>query len=78
MQRVPLLRRWEGALAEGVELLGTDRPGGRRLRESQEFFAFMRAETPRMLERWQEHKRRLDTSGRARTLGRTSPSSREE
>ncbi|MDQ3987904.1 MAG: MarR family transcriptional regulator [Actinomycetota bacterium] len=78
LQRVPLLRRWEVALAEGVELLGTDRPGGWRLRETQEFFAFMRAETPRMLERWQEHKRRLDTHEHPRTLGRTSVSSREE
>jgi len=78
MQRVPLLRRWEEALAEGVELLGADRPGGRRLHESREFFAFMRAETPRMLERWQEHKSRLDTSRCARTLGRASVSSREE
>ncbi len=59
MQRVPLLRRWEEAVAEGVAALGVDRAGGRRLRETQEFFAFMREETPRMLERWQEHKRRV-------------------
>jgi predicted transcriptional regulator len=56
LQRVDMLRQWEDRLAEGVELLGPDRPGGRRLRETQEFFAFMRAETVRMIERWREHK----------------------
>ncbi len=59
MQRVPLLRRWEESVAEGVAALGSDRPGGRRLRETQEFFAFIRTDTPRMLQRWQEHKRRV-------------------
>ena len=61
MQREPLLRRWEEGLAEGVQLLGTDRPGGQRLKETQEFFAFLRAELPRLLERWGEHKRTLST-----------------
>jgi DNA-binding transcriptional regulator GbsR (MarR family) len=46
------LRRFEDVLAEGVELLGPDRPAGRRLRETQEFFAFFREELPTLLERW--------------------------
>lgn len=37
----------------------TDRQGGRRLEETREFFAFMRAELPVMLERWQQHRRTL-------------------
>ncbi len=61
--RLPLLKRWEDAAAEGVELLGTDRPGGRRLRESQEFFAFQREEAARVLQRWAEHKRALFDGG---------------
>jgi predicted transcriptional regulator len=55
-RRVELLREWEQRLAEGVQLLGPDRPGGRRLQETQEFFAFSRVETTRMVERWREHK----------------------
>jgi predicted transcriptional regulator len=35
--RLVVLRHWEEALAEGVELLGTDSPAGRRLDESREF-----------------------------------------
>jgi len=33
-------------------LLGEDRPAGRRLRETQEFFAFLRQELPLMMDRW--------------------------
>jgi DNA-binding transcriptional regulator GbsR (MarR family) len=50
--REGMLRRWEGALAEGVELLGPDRPAGRRVDETREFFAFLREELPAMMERW--------------------------
>jgi DNA-binding transcriptional regulator GbsR (MarR family) len=46
------LRRFEDVLAEGVELVGADGPAGQRLRETQEFFAFFRAELPALLERW--------------------------
>ena len=38
-------------LAEGAELLGPDTPAARRLRETQEFFAFFRAELPALIER---------------------------
>jgi DNA-binding transcriptional regulator GbsR (MarR family) len=50
------LGAWEQVVADGVEAVGADSPGGRRLRESQEFFAFMRAGLPRLLEGWQEHR----------------------
>ena len=46
------LRRFEDVLAEGVALVGTDTPAGRRLQETQEFFAFFRAELPALLERF--------------------------
>lgn len=46
------LRRFEDVLAGGVELLGAEGPAARRLRDTQEFFAFFRAELPVLLERW--------------------------
>jgi hypothetical protein len=59
--RVPvkdtLLRRWEEGLIEGIELFGPDSPAGRRLEETRAFFAFIRTELPRMLERWREQRR---------------------
>jgi predicted transcriptional regulator len=55
--RAAVLSRWEQAMAEGVELLGTDRPGGRRIEETREFFAFLREELPAVMQRWRERKR---------------------
>jgi DNA-binding transcriptional ArsR family regulator len=54
--RMGLLRRWEEAIADGVAVLGTDRPAGRRLAETREFFAFLQSEVPGMIERWQAYK----------------------
>jgi len=51
MQRGQVLERFEQSAARGAEALG-DRPAGRRLRETQEFFAFLRQELPAMMERW--------------------------
>lgn len=58
LQRSDLLGRFEQLAAEGVELLGTDGPGGRRLADTRGFFAFLRREFPVLLERWQEERRR--------------------
>ena len=46
------LQRFEDVLAEGVERVGPDGPAGRRLRETQEFFAFFREQLPALLEQW--------------------------
>ena len=54
--RMAMVRRWEQAMAEAVELLGTDRPAGRRLQETREFFAFMQEELPELLRRWEERR----------------------
>lgn len=43
--------------------VGAEPPGGRRLRETREFFAFTRGEIPQMLERWREHKRTVFADG---------------
>lgn len=52
MERGRLLERFEQSTARGADLLGEDRPAGRRLRETQEFFAFLRQELPLMMDRW--------------------------
>jgi DNA-binding transcriptional regulator GbsR (MarR family) len=54
--RAAILSRWEQAMAEGVELLGTDRPAGRRIEETREFFAFLREELPAVMQRWRERR----------------------
>jgi DNA-binding transcriptional regulator GbsR (MarR family) len=58
-ERGEMLRRWEHAMAQGVELLGTDRPAGRRLEETREFFAFLQEELPAMMARWRERQAKL-------------------
>lgn len=56
LQSDRVLARYEEIAAEGARVLG-DTPGGRRMRETQEFFAFLRAEQPRLINRWREHRR---------------------
>ena len=56
--KTALLRRWEDALADAVALIGSERPAGRRLLETQAFFAFVRAEMPALMERWREQRTR--------------------
>ncbi len=46
------LQRFEEAAASGVEVLGTHRPGGRRLAETRDFLAFLRAEMAAAVARW--------------------------
>jgi DNA-binding transcriptional regulator GbsR (MarR family) len=48
------LKSWEELAAEGAIVLGQNRPGGRRMREAQEFFAFLRTELIGMGDRWAE------------------------
>jgi len=49
-----------GAWCDGGVSLAQDeerkRPAGRRLAETREFFAFVQADLPDMIRRWQEHK----------------------
>ena len=53
-----VLSRFEDLLAAGIETIGVDRPGGRRLAETQEFFAFLREELSGLLDRWPEERER--------------------
>jgi predicted transcriptional regulator len=52
MNRERLLTLWSEALLEGVDAVGPKTEAGERLRESVEFFEFLRVEIPLVLERW--------------------------
>jgi DNA-binding transcriptional regulator GbsR (MarR family) len=58
-QREQMIEPFEQIAAEGVELLGADTPGGRRLRETQEFYAFFRRRMPELLKEWRDYKQEL-------------------
>ena len=51
-QRDKMMMRWAETLRAGSETLGKHSPAGLRVRESVEFFEFIAAEMPAMLERW--------------------------
>jgi hypothetical protein len=57
-QRLPALQMYEDAAAEDARVLKPG-PGARRMRETQEFYAFLRAEQPELLARWRNHRRAL-------------------
>ena len=57
--RLPMLEVWEKAVHDAADTVGLDTRGGRRLRETEEFFRFTRIETEAMIERWQRHRRSL-------------------
>jgi DNA-binding transcriptional regulator GbsR (MarR family) len=50
------MSRWTAALRAGVDVLGTDSPGGERMSESVRYFDFVAAELPGLLARWHERK----------------------
>ncbi|GGS61680.1 GbsR/MarR family transcriptional regulator [Streptomyces violaceus] len=54
--RETVLKRWEGALREGVTSLGADTPAGRRMAETLAFFEFVEVEIVQMMERWRVHR----------------------
>lgn len=50
--RMDLVALWASVLREGADAVGRESPAGRRLLESSEFFEFLRAEMPKVTERW--------------------------
>ncbi|MGW2820163.1 GbsR/MarR family transcriptional regulator [Streptomyces sp. NPDC001443] len=54
--RETVIRRWEGALREGVASLGEETPAGRRMAETLAFFEFVDGEIAAMMERWRAHR----------------------
>lgn len=60
LARLPMLEMWEQAVAEAADLVGVDHRGGRRLRETQEYFRFTRLEMADLVERWKAHRGTLE------------------
>ncbi len=60
LARLPMLAMWEETVAEAAALVGPEHRGGRRLRETQEYFRFSRDEMAGMIERWRAHRATLD------------------
>jgi predicted transcriptional regulator len=58
-QRSQQIAPFEQLAEEGAELLGPHTPGGRRMRETQEFYAFMRRTFSEMIEEWRQHRRKV-------------------
>ena len=56
VRREPLLQRWERAVLDGIDAVGADTPAGRRLRDTADFFEFLQAEMPAMLQRWRDQR----------------------
>ncbi|MET9912089.1 MarR family transcriptional regulator [Streptomyces sp. NPDC006476] len=61
--REAIIKRWEGALREGVTSLGPDTPAGRRMAETLAFFEFVESEVAEMMERWRVHREKRFGSG---------------
>ncbi|ALV38709.1 MarR family transcriptional regulator [Streptomyces sp. CdTB01] len=57
--REAVIKRWEGALREGVSSLGAGTPAGRRMAETLAFFEFVDGEIAAMMERWRLHREEL-------------------
>ncbi|MFC4500858.1 MULTISPECIES: GbsR/MarR family transcriptional regulator [Streptomyces] len=57
--RDAVIKRWEGALREGVASLGPDTAAGRRMAETLAFFEFIDGELSAMMERWRAHREEL-------------------
>ena len=55
-RRDQLLNRWIEGHGEGLDALGDDTPGWRRVAETREFMMFMAKELPEVLERWREYR----------------------
>ena len=67
--RGEMLRRWEQAMADGAELLGSS-SAGQRIEETREFFAFLQEELPAMMDRWRERQaKRSGSNGPGSTTG---------
>ena len=63
LDRTALLESWESGLSEGIKAVGARSHAGRRLGETQAFFAFLREEMPQLLDRW----KRRQTPGASRS-----------
>jgi DNA-binding transcriptional regulator GbsR (MarR family) len=58
-QRTQMVEPIEQIAGEAVQLLGEDTPGGRRMRETQEFYAFMRRKLQETVKEWQAYRQEI-------------------
>ena len=58
-QRTELVGPFERLAHEGSVLLGPDTPGGRRMRETAEYYSFMRRKMAESLKEWQAYRQEL-------------------
>ena len=56
--QLDVLRTYEDTISGGLEVLDPQSPGGRRLAETREFFAFLRQEMAGLVARWPEERGR--------------------
>lgn len=67
---VGLIEQWEAAVAHAADVLGDSR-GGRRLKESQLFFTFLKEDLAEMAQRWDAYR---DARGQTSASSDTGPS----
>jgi predicted transcriptional regulator len=58
LRRDTLLERLAGTMRAGVDLLGADRPGARRMAETAAFMDYLESELRGVLDRWREQRAR--------------------
>ncbi|MPZ52542.1 MAG: MarR family transcriptional regulator [Acidimicrobiia bacterium] len=58
-QRTPLLSRYQTVVDEGVDLIGVDTRGGRRLLQTEAYFDFMMEALPKIVDEWHSRKNDL-------------------
>lgn len=58
-RRMPILDRYREVVTEGIELLGPETRGGKRLIQTQAYFEFMGAELLKISEEWHRRKDEL-------------------
>lgn len=57
--RIPMIDHFVTAMDDVLDMIGTDQPGGRRVFETREFFAFIQDDMTAMLDRWSEYRETL-------------------
>ncbi len=55
-QRRPFITRTLAVLSDGLATIGEDRPGGRRIRETIEFYRFIEEHTWTAMQEWQKYR----------------------
>lgn len=62
VNRDVVILRWQASAKEGIEALGADTPGGKRMAESLAFFEFIYEELQELIAKWQKIKAERESS----------------